>query len=1099
MPTQLWLPAAELQAREAKARSLNLTAIGLSAVSGLLAFVGMWLRYSQAASVPLPGMDQLGGQFAWAALLAGVLLVATYVVRGVVMQRLQWAVAISLLLHLLLCVSMQTFGLRVPLQQEAQADELPGRPLEEMQLPDHGDVPEQAAWDQPAEVATPERQLELERKQAQAVDANRPEIANVERPLEIAKLNTPQRQEQDVRLAQEQQAELERQMRERELKQPQAVAQPDVKTQQQKPVELDAQVEQTKRAAEALQTERKPIEVASTAQQIEATKVDAQRNESKPQQNDPRSKSVERSVSAVKAVTPQATDSVRVTSASQAKELTAQEQRAEVQRQQAAAALAGAAGGQLAQTNAPTSAGAPRVSGSQVARATNNSMSASAAPSAGGAAAIARRTSNPAANAATGGPAQTIQVASAAGVGAPQVGESTAASAATRGTAASVPLGSATATGTASNVRSQTSSAVTRGTGGVARPGTGSGQPTLGNAGTSGVVAGVSGTSGSGTGTSSGAGRGTAAVGSQAGDVQVASAGTSGSGRIGGAVGNGPSGTLIGRQATGLPSNSNGASTGVGSGTGPGTSTAPSSGSGTGVGNSNGSGLGRGTAGTGLAARGTEPSAKLGADAGFSNGSGTGLSTTRSGADAKLPVGVDTAEQAGKLVIAGPQAVGGSGLGSGPQMASVPRRSAGLPGSGGPSGSSNAPPSGIGVGQPTRLSGGPSRSGIGDDRPQLASSEQVAGLIKQSVPGIGATPEAKISASLSLRKSDARREAAKSLGGSTQSEEAVERGLEWLVKHQHPDGRWSIHKLACKDHQCAGHGSFESDTAATGLALLAFLGAGYTHQSGPHQEVVERGLKWIVAHQKPDGDLFADKSEFVWFYSHGMAAIALCEAYGMTKDAAFKTPAQRSLDFIVASQHPQFGGWRYKPRFESDTSVSGWQLMALKSGEMSGLAVSPSAYEGIGKWLDSVESKTSPGQYTYHPSRPVSLAMTAEGLLMRQYLGANRSDPRLIAGADFLRRRLPDLADRDAYFWYYGTQVMFHMQGEHWSDWNAKLRDTLVGTQLKDGAASGSWNPDRPMPEKWAAAGGRHYLTCLNLLMLEVYYRHLPLYVELGK
>jgi len=397
------------------------------------------------------------------------------------------------------------------------------------------------------------------------------------------------------------------------------------------------------------------------------------------------------------------------------------------------------------------------------------------------------------------------------------------------------------------------------------------------------------------------------------------------------------------------------------------------------------------------------------------------------------------------------------------------------------------------------LSGGPARSGIGDDRPKLASAEQVAGLIKQSVPGIGATSEVKISASLSLRKSDARREAAKSLGGSTQSEEAVERGLEWLVKHQHPDGHWSIHKFACQDHQCAGHGSFESDTAATGLALLAFLGAGYTHQSGPHQAVVERGLKWVVEHQKPDGDLFADKSEFVWFYSHGMAAISLCEAYGMTKDAVFKTPAQKSLDFIVASQHPQFGGWRYKPRFESDTSVSGWQLMALKSGEMSGLAVSPSAYEGIGKWLDTVESKSSPGQYTYHPSRPVSLAMTAEGLLMRQYLGANRSDPRLTAGADFLRRRLPDLADRDAYFWYYGTQVMFHMQGEHWSDWNAKLRDTLVSTQLKDGASSGSWNPDRPTPEKWAAAGGRHYLTCLNLLMLEVYYRHLPLYVELGK
>ncbi len=540
-------------------------------------------------------------------------------------------------------------------------------------------------------------------------------------------------------------------------------------------------------------------------------------------------------------------------------------------------------------------------------------------------------------------------------------------------------------------------------------------------------------------------------------------------------------------------------SEGAGSGLGPGTSTAPSSGAGSGVGGSIGNGIGKGTAGTGLAARGTEPSAKLGSDAGFSTGSGTGLSTSRSGADAKLPAGADTAEQAGKLVMAGPQASGGGGLAGGPSIASIPRRSAGLPGSGGPSSGVGSPSSGSGTGQPSRLSGGPNRGGVGDDRPKLASAEQLAGLIKQSVPGIGATTEAKISASLSLRKSDARREAAKSLGGSTASEEAVERGLEWLVKHQHADGHWSIHNLSCRDHQCTGHGSFESDTAATGLALLAFLGAGYTHQSGAHQKIVERGLKWVVEHQKPDGDLFADKSEFVWFYSHGMAAIALCEAFGMTKDPALQTPAQKSLDFIVASQHPQFGGWRYKPRFESDTSVSGWQLMALKSGEMSGLSVSPNAYQGIGKWLDSVESKTLPGQYTYHPSRPVSVAMTAEGLLMRQYLGAKRNDERLIAGADFLRRRLPDLAERDAYFWYYGTQVMFHMQGQHWEEWNARLRDILVTTQLKDGDSSGSWNPDRPTPEKWAAAGGRHYLTCLNLLMLEVYYRHLPLYVELGK
>ena len=125
--------------------------------------------------------------------------------------------------------------------------------------------------------------------------------------------------------------------------------------------------------------------------------------------------------------------------------------------------------------------------------------------------------------------------------------------------------------------------------------------------------------------------------------------------------------------------------------------------------------------------------------------------------------------------------------------------------------------------------------------------------------------------------------------------------------------------------------------------------------------------------------------------------------------------------------------------------------------------------------------------------------MTAEALLMRQYLGAKRDDPLLVAGADYLRNNLPSLVRRDSYYWYYATQVMFHMQGEHWDEWNGRLRDMLINAQLKDGGSAGSWNPIQPNEDKWGKAGGRLYLTCLNTLMLEVYYRHLPLYLQLEK
>ena len=126
--------------------------------------------------------------------------------------------------------------------------------------------------------------------------------------------------------------------------------------------------------------------------------------------------------------------------------------------------------------------------------------------------------------------------------------------------------------------------------------------------------------------------------------------------------------------------------------------------------------------------------------------------------------------------------------------------------------------------------------------------------------------------------------------------------------------------------------------------------------------------------------------------------------------------------------------------------------------------------------------------------------MTAEGLLMRQYLGARRDNNAVQAGASYLRQRLPRSESRDVYYWYYATQVMFHMQGEYWETWNAvtaRHAGRLAGKRWP-----GPWQLEsRQLPTKdtWGRSGGRHYVTCMNLLMLEVYYRHLPLYIELDR
>ncbi len=197
---------------------------------------------------------------------------------------------------------------------------------------------------------------------------------------------------------------------------------------------------------------------------------------------------------------------------------------------------------------------------------------------------------------------------------------------------------------------------------------------------------------------------------------------------------------------------------------------------------------------------------------------------------------------------------------------------------------------------------------------------------------------------------------ARSRGGSSGSERAVEMGLDYLARQQLPDGRWSLQNAAVggtSQESAASAGQMQADSAATGLALLAFLGAGYTHTDDKYRDHVAAGLAYLVNHQKPDGDLFSGGSKYVWLYSHGIAAIALCEAYGMTADPSLRQPAQRALDFILAAQHPTYGGWRYSPQTSTDTSVSGWQIMALKSGELAGLNVPRESFDRIVRWLDS--------------------------------------------------------------------------------------------------------------------------------------------------
>src|SRR2546428_6914833 len=103
--------------------------------------------------------------------------------------------------------------------------------------------------------------------------------------------------------------------------------------------------------------------------------------------------------------------------------------------------------------------------------------------------------------------------------------------------------------------------------------------------------------------------------------------------------------------------------------------------------------------------------------------------------------------------------------------------------------------------------------------------------------------------------------------------------------------------------------------------------------------------------------------------------------------------------------------------------------------------------------------------------------MTAEALLSRQFLGWQRQNESMLASADYLRANLPSSGSRNFYYWYYATQVMFHMQGEYWPAWNSAMTEVLLSSQVKDGAAAGSWHASVPSPDAYGPQGGRIYAT----------------------
>lgn len=344
-------------------------------------------------------------------------------------------------------------------------------------------------------------------------------------------------------------------------------------------------------------------------------------------------------------------------------------------------------------------------------------------------------------------------------------------------------------------------------------------------------------------------------------------------------------------------------------------------------------------------------------------------------------------------------------------------------------------------------------------------------------PGFDLIVERQLSMLYSLRESAlADPKIMAKLGGSTQTESAVDKGLAYLASMQEEDGRWDINKSRGQ----AGH-----DQAATAFALLAFYGRGEVHdEKCKYRDNVKRGIEWLVGQQNgATGDLRGERPRNNSMYDHGIAALAVVEAYGVTKDVTLRPKAQAAIDFIAETQH-ETGGWRYGPNQPGDLSVTGWFIMALGSAKMSGIRVEDKTMEGAAKFLASVSYGKNKGGYGYTGPGRGTEAMNAAGFFCAQLLGYSSNSHKAFESSQIVDHQGFKL--NDIYYAYYGTVASYQHQGPAWRKWMKAMQPAFVKSQTSDG----SWNPGGGH----GGAMGRVIATALVTLCLEAHYRYTPLY-----
>ncbi len=361
-----------------------------------------------------------------------------------------------------------------------------------------------------------------------------------------------------------------------------------------------------------------------------------------------------------------------------------------------------------------------------------------------------------------------------------------------------------------------------------------------------------------------------------------------------------------------------------------------------------------------------------------------------------------------------------------------------------------------------------------------------------SVPVVQTNNSAlKLTGAYKARSGEGRKAALKAGGGGDNTERAVIRALDWLVKVQNDDGSWG-------DWQ----DDYNQKVQLTCLALLAMLAHGETTQSERYGDSLHKGLMLVLSWANGVGErrgtgwgrheAGVNENNDVQYkhndwYAMSRIAIVLAEGYAITRIPALEEGMNRVVTRLINEMNPSGGfGWHWDKRLEKNIdqfSLDGGSRMynALYSAYNAGCEVSGTDYNGktvtiedaidraisaISKHHANAKGGFSYGAQNEKKTVAAGFDSTGAGTLYLFLMGYNGNAAQ--KGYEWLLRHRPNGKENSelkmdwnnlpsqtsALGWYYMTQALFQAtggQGSEWRKWNRQMTTALIKEQSKDG------------------------------------------------